>query len=103
MYFIHIGLTNKSSEDQKTELEIPGLKPANPAVLPAPQKADANYPELSPQKHSKPPHVRRGPPNLQIRPPRRDARVKAQDVAGKTEEEPGQADKEEKTEKSIIR
>lgn len=47
MYFIHIGLTNKSSEDQKTEPEIPGLKPANPAVLPEPQKADANYPELS--------------------------------------------------------
>ncbi|EMP29992.1 Endoplasmic reticulum mannosyl-oligosaccharide 1,2-alpha-mannosidase [Chelonia mydas] len=96
-------LTNKSSEDQKTEPEIPGLKPANPAVLPEPQKADANYPELSLQKHSKLLHVRRGPPNLQIRPPRRDARIKAQDVAGKTEEEPGQADKEEKTEKSIIR
>ncbi|KAM9116759.1 endoplasmic reticulum mannosyl-oligosaccharide 1,2-alpha-mannosidase isoform 1-T1 [Pangshura tecta] len=95
-------LMNKSSEDQKTELEIPGLKPANPAVLPAPQKADSNYPEFSPQKHSKLLHVRRGPPNLQIRPPRRDARVKAQDVAGKTKEEAGQADKEEKTDKSII-
>uniref|UniRef100_A0A452I8I7 alpha-1,2-Mannosidase n=1 Tax=Gopherus agassizii TaxID=38772 RepID=A0A452I8I7_9SAUR len=95
-------IMNKSSEDQKTELEIPGLKPANPAVLPAPQKADANYPELSPQKHSRLLHVRRGPPNLQIRPPRRDARVKAQDIAGKTEEEGGQADKEEKTDKSII-
>lgn len=47
-----LGVTNKSLDDQKTEPEIPGLKLANPAVLPAPQKADANlgnYPELSPQ------------------------------------------------------
>lgn len=47
-----LGLTNKSSEEQRTEPEIPGLKLANAAVLPAPQKADANlgtYPELSPQ------------------------------------------------------
>lgn len=47
-----VGLTNKSSEDLKPEPEIPGLKPANPAVLPAPQKADANlgdYQALSPQ------------------------------------------------------
>ena len=47
-----LGLTNKSLDDERTEPEIPGLKLANPAVLPAPQKADANlgdYPELSPQ------------------------------------------------------
>lgn len=46
------GLTNKPLDEQKTEPEIPGLKLANPAVLPAPQKADANrgdYPQLSPQ------------------------------------------------------
>lgn len=47
-----LGLTNKSLDDQRTEPESPGLKLANPVVLPAPQKADANlgdYPELSPQ------------------------------------------------------
>lgn len=46
------GLTNKPLDEQRTEPQIPGLKLANPAVLPAPQKADANlgdYPELSPQ------------------------------------------------------
>lgn len=50
--FVCLGLTNKSLDEQRTEPEIPGLKLVNPAVLPAPQKADANagdYPELSPQ------------------------------------------------------
>lgn len=45
-----LGITNKSLDDQRTEQEIPRLKLANPAVLPAPQEADANhgdYPELS--------------------------------------------------------
>lgn len=49
---VYLGITSKSSDDQNSEPEIPGLKLANPAVLPAPQKADANlgdYRELSPQ------------------------------------------------------
>ncbi|XP_075026248.1 endoplasmic reticulum mannosyl-oligosaccharide 1,2-alpha-mannosidase isoform X2 [Calonectris borealis] len=98
-------LTNKSLDDQRTEPEIPGLKLANPAVLPAPQKADANlgdYPELSPQKPPKPPHVRRGPSNLQIKPPRRDVKLKTQQDTSRIVEEPVQADKEEKMEKSVI-
>ncbi|XP_068771120.1 endoplasmic reticulum mannosyl-oligosaccharide 1,2-alpha-mannosidase isoform X2 [Struthio camelus] len=98
-------LTNKSLDDQRIEPEVPGLKLANPAVLPAPQKADANlgdYPELSPQKQPKLPHVRRGPPNLQIKPPRRGMRLKTQRDSSEVVEEPAQADKEEKTEKSII-
>lgn len=47
-----LGLTSKSSDEHGTEPDAPGLRLANPAVLPAPQKADANtgdYPELSPQ------------------------------------------------------
>uniref|UniRef100_A0A8C5TZV7 alpha-1,2-Mannosidase n=1 Tax=Malurus cyaneus samueli TaxID=2593467 RepID=A0A8C5TZV7_9PASS len=35
-------ITNKSLDNQRTQQEIPGLKLANPAVLPAPQKADAS-------------------------------------------------------------
>ncbi|KAM6048206.1 endoplasmic reticulum mannosyl-oligosaccharide 1,2-alpha-mannosidase [Chlamydotis macqueenii] len=98
-------LTNKSSDDQGTEPEVPGLKLANPAVLPAPQKVDANrgdYPELSPQKPPKPPHFRRGPSNLQIKAPRKDVRLKTRHDTGRAVEEPVQADKEEKTEKSVI-
>uniref|UniRef100_A0A8D0FXP6 alpha-1,2-Mannosidase n=1 Tax=Strix occidentalis caurina TaxID=311401 RepID=A0A8D0FXP6_STROC len=101
--FVCLGLTNKSLDDQRTEPEIPGLKLANPAVLPAPQKADANlgeYPELSPQP-PKPPHVRRGPSNLQNKPPWRDVRLKTRHDTSKVVEEPVQADKEEKTEKSL--
>lgn len=48
--FVCLGITNKSLDDQRTEQEISALKLANPAVLPAPQKADAihgDYPELS--------------------------------------------------------
>ncbi|XP_049689219.1 endoplasmic reticulum mannosyl-oligosaccharide 1,2-alpha-mannosidase isoform X2 [Accipiter gentilis] len=98
-------LTNKSLDDQRTEPEIPGLKLANPAVLPAPQKADANlgdYAELSPQKPPKPPHVWHGPSNLQIKPPWRDVRLKTRHDTSRVVEEQVQADKEEKTEKSII-
>ncbi|KAI1231987.1 Endoplasmic reticulum mannosyl-oligosaccharide 1, partial [Lamprotornis superbus] len=98
-------ITNKSLDDQRTEEEIPRLKLANPAVLPAPQKADANhgdYPELSLQKPPKPPHVRRGPSNLQIKAPRRDTRLKTQHNTMRAVEELVEADKVEKTEKSII-
>ncbi|XP_062361549.1 endoplasmic reticulum mannosyl-oligosaccharide 1,2-alpha-mannosidase [Cinclus cinclus] len=98
-------ITNKSLDDQRTEQEIPRLKLANPAVLPAPQKADANrgdYPELSLQKPPKPPHVRHAPSNLQIKAPRRNMRLKTQRDAMRAVEELVEADKVEKTEKSII-
>ncbi|XP_038011846.1 endoplasmic reticulum mannosyl-oligosaccharide 1,2-alpha-mannosidase isoform X2 [Motacilla alba alba] len=99
-------MTNKSLDDQRTtEQEMPRLKLANPAVLPAPQKADANhgdYPELSLQKPPKPPHVHRGPSNLQIKAPRRDTRLKTRHDTMRAVEELVKADKIEKTEKSII-
>nr|XP_013222927.2 endoplasmic reticulum mannosyl-oligosaccharide 1,2-alpha-mannosidase [Columba livia] len=98
-------LTNKPLDEQKTEPEIPGLKLANPAVLPAPQKAEANrgdYPQLSPQKPPKPPHVRRGPSNLQIKPPRRDAGPRTRHDTSSVGQEPVHAAQNEKTEKSVI-
>ncbi|RLW00351.1 hypothetical protein DV515_00008990 [Chloebia gouldiae] len=98
-------ITNKSLDDQRTEQEIPRLKLANPAVLPAPQKADANhrdYPELSLQKPPKAPHVRRGPSNLQIKAPQRDMRLKTRHDTMRAVEELVKVHKVEKTEKSII-
>ncbi|XP_065552014.1 endoplasmic reticulum mannosyl-oligosaccharide 1,2-alpha-mannosidase isoform X2 [Lathamus discolor] len=98
-------ITSKLSDNQNSEPEIPGLKLANPAVLPAPQKADANlgdYPELSPQKPPKPPHVRRGPSNLQIKPAWKDVRLNTRHGSSRVVEELIQANKEEKTEKSVI-
>ncbi|XP_060126403.1 endoplasmic reticulum mannosyl-oligosaccharide 1,2-alpha-mannosidase isoform X2 [Zootoca vivipara] len=95
-------LTSRASEEQKTYMEIPGLKPANQAVLPIPQNADANLGDFSLQKPPKQLPVRRGPPNLQIRPPWRDSRLNSQDEAAKEEGEAGQAGKEQKTEKSVI-
>ncbi|XP_072816659.1 endoplasmic reticulum mannosyl-oligosaccharide 1,2-alpha-mannosidase isoform X1 [Vicugna pacos] len=66
---------NRSAEGQR-------MRPANPPVLPAPQKADAHpetFPGLSPQKP--PRHFRRGPPNLQIRAPDRASKDRGQDEA----------------------
>ncbi|CAI5794474.1 endoplasmic reticulum mannosyl-oligosaccharide 1,2-alpha-mannosidase [Podarcis lilfordi] len=95
-------LTSRASEEQKTYMEVPGLKPANQAVLPIPQNADANQGDFSLQKPPKQLPVRRGPPNLQIRPPWRDSRLNFPDEAAKEEGEAGQAGKEQKTEKSVI-
>lgn len=47
---LYAGLTSRSTEEQKPDLEIPGLKPANQAVLPIPKKADAklgDFPDFS--------------------------------------------------------
>uniref|UniRef100_A0A670YIF4 alpha-1,2-Mannosidase n=1 Tax=Pseudonaja textilis TaxID=8673 RepID=A0A670YIF4_PSETE len=41
--------TSRSLEEQKADLEIPGLNPANQAILPIPQKADASLRDFSPQ------------------------------------------------------
>ncbi|XP_053137854.1 endoplasmic reticulum mannosyl-oligosaccharide 1,2-alpha-mannosidase isoform X2 [Hemicordylus capensis] len=98
-------LTSRASEEQKADQEVPGLKPANQAVLPIPKKADANlgdYPDFSLQKPPKQLPGRRGPPHLQIRPPQKDT-TKTQEEAAKVEQEPAQVEREHKTEKSVIR
>ncbi|KAG5210925.1 endoplasmic reticulum mannosyl-oligosaccharide 1,2-alpha-mannosidase isoform X1 [Ovis aries] len=68
------------------------MRPANPPVLPAPQKA-AETPEavagLSPQKPQR--HFRRGPPNLQIRAPEGDSQERRQDQAQRRAEVVGEA------------
>uniref|UniRef100_A0AAA9U0J9 alpha-1,2-Mannosidase n=1 Tax=Bos taurus TaxID=9913 RepID=A0AAA9U0J9_BOVIN len=68
------------------------MRPANPPVLPAPQKAAEN-PEavagLSPQKPQR--HFRRGPPNLQIRAPDGDPQERRQDRAQRRAEVVGEA------------
>uniref|UniRef100_A0A8D0BY61 alpha-1,2-Mannosidase n=1 Tax=Salvator merianae TaxID=96440 RepID=A0A8D0BY61_SALMN len=92
-------LNSRSSEEQNSDLEVPGLKPANQAVLPIPQKADAGLRDTSLQKPPKQPPARRGPPNLQIRPPWRQ---NSQEGAAESQGEPDQANKEHKTEKSVI-
>ncbi|XP_038623920.1 endoplasmic reticulum mannosyl-oligosaccharide 1,2-alpha-mannosidase isoform X2 [Tachyglossus aculeatus] len=84
-------LTSRSPEDQKTEPEIRGPKPANPVVLPAPPRnADADPGGFKPQKH-----LRRRPPNLQVRAPRKDLREKPRDDPKKAEE--GNKEESEKT------
>ncbi|XP_020837458.1 endoplasmic reticulum mannosyl-oligosaccharide 1,2-alpha-mannosidase isoform X2 [Phascolarctos cinereus] len=93
--------TSRSSEEQKIELDIPEL---NPAVLAAPQKADANqgdFPEILPQKTRNP---RRGRlVNLQIKAPQEDLKERSHDDDTKRlEEEHGQASKENKSERTVI-
>uniref|UniRef100_A0ABM5F5N8 alpha-1,2-Mannosidase n=1 Tax=Pogona vitticeps TaxID=103695 RepID=A0ABM5F5N8_9SAUR len=94
--------SNRSMEGLKADLEIPGLNPANQAILPIPQKADTNPGEVSLQKPPRLPPVRRGPPNLQIRAPQRETRVQSEDRAVDTEERLGQTDKGLKMEKPVI-
>ncbi|XP_014637476.1 PREDICTED: endoplasmic reticulum mannosyl-oligosaccharide 1,2-alpha-mannosidase-like [Ceratotherium simum simum] len=79
------------------------MRPANPPVLPAPQKADANpehFPGVLPQKPQR--HFRRGPPNLQIRAPGKDSKGMRQDDAQRREEAVGAARQEENTQRTII-
>ncbi|XP_007475475.1 endoplasmic reticulum mannosyl-oligosaccharide 1,2-alpha-mannosidase isoform X2 [Monodelphis domestica] len=92
--------TSRSSEDQKIELEIPEL---NPAVLAAPQKADAiqgDFPEILPQKNRNPRRGRLG--NLQIKPPPEEPKERLYDDTKRWEDEHGQANKGNKSEKTII-
>uniref|UniRef100_A0A2K5W1C3 alpha-1,2-Mannosidase n=1 Tax=Macaca fascicularis TaxID=9541 RepID=A0A2K5W1C3_MACFA len=82
-------LAFRLEEEQKMRPEITGLKPANPPVLPAPQKADTDpedFPEISSQKSQR--RVQRGPPHLQIRPPSQDLKDGTQEEAMKREEVP---------------
>ncbi|XP_048368805.1 endoplasmic reticulum mannosyl-oligosaccharide 1,2-alpha-mannosidase [Sphaerodactylus townsendi] len=98
-------LTSSSPGEQKMDLEIPGLNPANQAVLPIPKQADPDlrdYPDISLQKPPKEPPVRRRAPNPQLRPPPRNTKVKLQGSVTKAGEEPHQAVQEHKTEKSVI-
>ncbi|XP_044519863.1 endoplasmic reticulum mannosyl-oligosaccharide 1,2-alpha-mannosidase [Gracilinanus agilis] len=91
---------SRSSEDKKIELEIPEL---NPAVLAAPQKADAiqgDFPEILPQKNRNPRRGRLG--NLQIKPPPEEPKDRLYDDTKRWEDEHGQASKRNKSEKTII-
>ncbi|XP_077161792.1 endoplasmic reticulum mannosyl-oligosaccharide 1,2-alpha-mannosidase [Paroedura picta] len=96
-------LTSRSPEGQKMDLEIPGLNPANQAVLPIPMEADPNLGDYSDSSHQKPSKElpgRRGPPKLQPRAPRK--KVKLQEGAAKEKEVPHQAVQEQKTQKPVI-
>ncbi|XP_021572497.1 endoplasmic reticulum mannosyl-oligosaccharide 1,2-alpha-mannosidase, partial [Carlito syrichta] len=89
-------LNIRSAEEERLRPEIPGLKPANPPVLPAPQKADANPQdtlEVLSKKPQKP--VRWEPPHLQIRAPGKDLKDGTQDDAEQREEVPDNAQEEE--------
>ncbi|XP_069465835.1 endoplasmic reticulum mannosyl-oligosaccharide 1,2-alpha-mannosidase isoform X2 [Ambystoma mexicanum] len=64
-------LTNHSAEDHG--MEAPGIKPANPAVLPEPRKAEdalpGDLPESPPQRPRKPFPNKRRPPNVNLQIP----------------------------------
>ncbi|XP_047685950.1 endoplasmic reticulum mannosyl-oligosaccharide 1,2-alpha-mannosidase-like isoform X3 [Prionailurus viverrinus] len=79
------------------------VRPADPPVLPAPQKADANpenSPGLLPQKPQR--HFRRGPPNLQIRAPDKDSKDRRQDDTRRRDEVVGDARQEESTQRTVV-
>ncbi|XP_037706815.1 endoplasmic reticulum mannosyl-oligosaccharide 1,2-alpha-mannosidase isoform X2 [Choloepus didactylus] len=82
--------------------EIPGLKPANPPVLPAPQKADANPAHRPAISQSPRKRVRRGPPNLQIKAPDRDWKPRWPGDADKGPTDPAAARQEEKAPTTVI-
>ncbi|XP_053413093.1 LOW QUALITY PROTEIN: endoplasmic reticulum mannosyl-oligosaccharide 1,2-alpha-mannosidase [Nycticebus coucang] len=72
-------LSVRPAEEQKRP-EVPGLKPANPPVLPAPQEADGNREDIPGILSQKPRrHFRRGLPHLQIRAPKKDMKDGTQD------------------------
>ncbi|XP_023098867.2 endoplasmic reticulum mannosyl-oligosaccharide 1,2-alpha-mannosidase-like isoform X1 [Felis catus] len=86
----------RSAEERKA-------RPADPPVLPAPQKADANpenSPGLLPQKPQR--HFRRGPPNLQIRAPDKDSKDRRQDDTRRRDEVVGDARQEESTQRTVV-
>ncbi|XP_042770154.1 endoplasmic reticulum mannosyl-oligosaccharide 1,2-alpha-mannosidase [Panthera pardus] len=86
----------RSAEERK-------VRPADPPVLPAPRKADANpenSPGLLPQKPQR--HFRRGPPNLQIRAPDKDSKDRRQDDTRRRDEVVGDARQEESTQRTVV-
>ncbi|XP_048669231.1 endoplasmic reticulum mannosyl-oligosaccharide 1,2-alpha-mannosidase isoform X1 [Marmota marmota marmota] len=95
-------LSGKPTEERKMMPEVPGLKPANPPVLPAPQKADASpaFSKMLPQRPRK--HFRRGPPHLQIRAPNTDSKAGTQGDTKERAAAPGDAHQEENTQRTVI-
>ncbi|XP_054440091.1 endoplasmic reticulum mannosyl-oligosaccharide 1,2-alpha-mannosidase [Pteronotus mesoamericanus] len=88
--------SGRSAEEQRA-------RPANPPVLPAPQKAVADPgigPGPPPQKPQR--HVRRGPPNLQIRAPSRDLQAGRQGGAGRREAAAADGARPERSPQSTI-
>ncbi|XP_007945146.2 LOW QUALITY PROTEIN: endoplasmic reticulum mannosyl-oligosaccharide 1,2-alpha-mannosidase [Orycteropus afer afer] len=94
-------LNDRSSEKQMTA-GFPGLQPAHPPVLAAPQTAGAmrDSLEIPPQKPLK--HFRRGPPSLQIRAPDKAVKDGIQDSAEHKRREPGDMHKEANLQRTAI-
>ncbi|XP_064435172.1 endoplasmic reticulum mannosyl-oligosaccharide 1,2-alpha-mannosidase isoform X3 [Mirounga angustirostris] len=89
-------VNGRSAEERK-------VRPADPPVLPAPQKADANpenFPGVLPQKPRR--HFRRRPPNLQIRAPGKDSEDRRQDDTQRRDEAVGDARREENTQRTAV-
>uniref|UniRef100_A0A8P0TUU8 alpha-1,2-Mannosidase n=1 Tax=Canis lupus familiaris TaxID=9615 RepID=A0A8P0TUU8_CANLF len=86
----------RSAEEQKT-------RPADPPVLPAPQKADAHPENMQgalPQKPQR--HFRRGPPNLHLRAPGKDSEDPRQGDTKRRDEAVGDAHQEESTQRTVV-
>ncbi|CAD7667760.1 unnamed protein product [Nyctereutes procyonoides] len=86
----------RSAEEQKT-------RPADPPVLPAPQKADAHPENMQgalPQKPQR--HFRRGPPNLLLRTPSKDSEDPRQGDTKRRDEAVGDAHQEESTQRTVV-
>ncbi|KAM6183613.1 endoplasmic reticulum mannosyl-oligosaccharide 1,2-alpha-mannosidase [Erethizon dorsatum] len=96
-------LGGSPTEGERLRVEMPGPKPANPPVLPAPQKADTSPEDLLtmlPQKPRK--HIRRGPPRLQIRAPDIDSKDGTQGEAKEQVAAPRDTHQEETPQRTVI-
>ncbi|KAM7093670.1 endoplasmic reticulum mannosyl-oligosaccharide 1,2-alpha-mannosidase [Molossus nigricans] len=101
LLYISVADPWKAPNDRAAGEQVP--RPANPPVLPAPQKADADPghgPGLSPQKP--PRHVRRGPPNLQIRAPSKHREDRSQDDTKQREEALATAHQDEVPQRTVV-
>ncbi|KAF6327658.1 mannosidase alpha class 1B member 1 [Rhinolophus ferrumequinum] len=79
------------------------MRPANPPVLPAPQKAEANpenVPGVLPQATRR--HFRRGPPNLQIRAPNKDSEDRRLDATQRQEGTEDATQREEHPQRTLV-
>ncbi|XP_041094446.1 endoplasmic reticulum mannosyl-oligosaccharide 1,2-alpha-mannosidase-like [Polyodon spathula] len=90
-------LTERSVQEEWSALDIPELKPVNPAVIPEQERSiGLIFPEPPPQKPKKAPSNKRGPPMLLHRLVKREN-------ASETKEKEGQAaNGEEEGEKSLV-
>ncbi|XP_036117561.1 endoplasmic reticulum mannosyl-oligosaccharide 1,2-alpha-mannosidase-like [Molossus molossus] len=101
LLYISVADPWKAPNDRAAGEQVP--RPANPPVLPAPQKADADPghgPGLSPQKP--PRHVQRGPPNLQIRAPSKHREDRSQDDTKQREEALATAHQDEVPRRTVV-